>query len=134
MAASPPSQSSLPVCDGSRLSGTYRQVSQSATAAMGRLIQKAARQVIVSMRKPPSGGPSAVVTAEAAAQVPMARPRTDFGKQADMMARLLRHEQRRADALHDAGGNQHADIRRHGAAERGDREDDDTGEEDVAAA
>ena len=40
------------------------------------------------MRKPPIGGPSAVVTAEAAAQVPIALPRMSLGKLAEMIARL----------------------------------------------
>ena len=88
MAARLPLQSSSPVNDRSRLSGTKRHVSQRAMAATGKLTQKAARQLIVSMRKPPIGGPSAVVIADAAAQVPIARPRTDFGKHDVMIARL----------------------------------------------
>jgi hypothetical protein len=42
----------------------------------------------VSIRNPPIGGPSAVVTDEAAAQVPIALPRISRGKDAAMIARL----------------------------------------------
>ena len=73
-----PSQSTGPRAFSSRLSGTFRTVSQSATAASGRLIQKATRQDSASIRKPPIGGPSDVVIADAAAQVPIARPRTSL--------------------------------------------------------
>ena len=46
-----------------------------AMAAIGRLMRMIDRQPIVSTSQPPSGGPSAVVSAPAAAQVPIADPR-----------------------------------------------------------
>jgi hypothetical protein len=88
MARRPPSQSSSPVSVSFRLSGTWVSVSQVTAHAIGKLIQKAARQLKLSINRPPRGGPSAVVIAEAAAQRPIARPRTVFGKEAAMMARL----------------------------------------------
>ena len=87
--ATEPAQSSGP--DGGRVAAlldTCANVSHSAAADSGRLIRKATRQLIVSIRNPPSGGPSEVVIADAAAQNPIARPRTSRGKVAAMIARL----------------------------------------------
>jgi hypothetical protein len=62
------------------LSGTWRQHSHSARAATGMLIQKIACQGPTSMSQPPRIGPSAAAMPEAAAQVPIARPRASGGK------------------------------------------------------
>ena len=86
-ARSPPAQSSGPAA-GDRLSGTWARARSTTTAASGRLSQNAARQPSVSIRKPPTAGPSAVVIAAAPAQVPIARPRISCGKAAEMIARL----------------------------------------------
>ena len=58
------------------------------TAASGRFSQKAHRHPRLSIRNPPTAGPSAVVIDAAPAQVPIARPRISGGKAAEMIARL----------------------------------------------
>src|SRR5437879_11838170 len=58
----------------SRLSGTFFQVAQAATATSGTLMKNAARHEIVSTRTPPIRGASVVVAPDAPAQVPNARP------------------------------------------------------------
>ena len=52
-------------------------------------MKKISRQDHASTSQPPSTGPSAVVSAEDPAQVPIARPRSPSGKCALMIARLL---------------------------------------------
>ena len=77
------------------------------------------------MRKPPNGGPSEVVIAEAAAQVPMARPRTSFGKMAEMIARLCGTSSAAPTPCSDPRRDQHADVGATAQSERGEGEDDD---------
>ena len=59
-----------------RDSGTKRAVSQKATTAIGRLIQKIDRQPRLSTSAPPSIGPAAIDTPKTAPQTPMARARS----------------------------------------------------------
>ena len=62
-----------------RLSGTNFTVNHKARIARGTFSQNAARQDALSISAPPIVGPIVVVSAENAAQVPMARPRTSRG-------------------------------------------------------
>src|SRR5579864_1314894 len=75
----PPTASSAPRVsrapeDGLRLSGTHRAASSTVTKAIGTLMKKIARQDEASTSHPPNTGPTAVVSADAPAQVPMAAP------------------------------------------------------------
>ena len=62
------------VCD--LVSGTKIAVSTTAAAQIGRLIQNTARQLINSIRKPPTTGPSAIEMPTTAPQKPSARARS----------------------------------------------------------
>jgi hypothetical protein len=58
------------------VSGTKIAVSTMAVAQIGRLIQNTARQLISSIRKPPTTGPSAIEIPTTAPQKPSARARS----------------------------------------------------------
>ena len=62
--------------------------STTAISASGGLIAKTHCQPKLSVSQPPSTGPPAVVSAEAAAQTPIARLRSSFGYVAPIKARL----------------------------------------------
>ena len=86
------------------------------------------------MRKPPIGGPSAVVTADAAAQVPIALPRMSLGKVAEMIARLCGTRSAAPTPWIARAAISSAALGATAHIERGDGEDDDAGQEDAAAA
>ncbi len=63
-------------------SGTFASSRNMANPPSGRFTAKIARHTESSnaeSTRPPTTGPSAVVSAEAAAQMPIARPRSAFG-------------------------------------------------------
>jgi len=74
--------------DGSRLSGTRHAVTAMQTMANGTTTKNTARQDTASTSHPPIAGPTAVVSAENPAHVPIAVPRSCSGKEALMSARL----------------------------------------------
>src|SRR5262245_40306192 len=84
-----PAQSTPALSLVPRLSGTRQNAMNTASSAMGTFTKKIARHENASTSQPPSTGPSAVVRADAPAQVPIARPRSFSGKVALMIARLL---------------------------------------------
>ena len=72
-----------------RTSGTRASAIASVTSASGTSRKNAARQEAASTSAPPRIGPPAPVSAVKADQVPMARPRVDFGNAALSSARLF---------------------------------------------
>ena len=86
-ATTAPSQSNRPDDASSRLSAMNRVVAQIAAAINGRLIRNAMRQLIASMRIPPTTGPRTSVPEVAAAQIPKARPRAAPSNVAVMIER-----------------------------------------------
>ncbi|MEI9928013.1 MAG: hypothetical protein WDN44_10410 [Sphingomonas sp.] len=70
------------------------------------MTKKIARQPIPSTSQPPIGGPIAAAIAPAAAQVPIARPRSSPAKALPRIARAVGQQDRRADALDGARAEQ----------------------------
>src|SRR5690348_4762652 len=70
-----PVQSNGPLRSASRLSGTWRIVMASVTAASGTLMKKIQRQLAAWTSQPPSTGPNAEVIVVKEDQVPIAWPR-----------------------------------------------------------
>ena len=85
-ASSGAGQSNRPWLVGSRVSGTWRTVTASTTAASGRLSRKIHRQPIEPMIQPPRNGPTAPATPPRPDQVPMALGRSSAANVAWMIA------------------------------------------------
>ena len=71
------------------------------------------------MSQPPTTGPIAAKTVVQADQVPMARPRSSSGKDADRMESPWGTSKRGAHTLNGAGSDQLAQGKRGGAGRRG---------------
>ena len=100
-----------------RLSG-MRGARSMITRTRGRLRRKINRQDHACMSQPPTTGPIAAKTVIHADQVPMARPRSCSGKDAERMESALRDQQRGSDTLDSAGGDE-LTQRIRGSAPRG---------------
>ena len=119
---------------GSRVSGTQRCAITTVSAARGRLIRKIQRQEAYCTRAPPTNGPIAAAT------LAEPRPRADGTGPALGLERTLDHGQaagrqhRGADALQDAGQDQHGGAGGDPAQQRREREPDRADDEDAPAA
>ncbi len=72
----------------SRVSGTWRSATASATAASGTLIRNTRRQDPASTSQPPKNGPTALETPASPDHAPTARARSSGWKVAEMIERL----------------------------------------------
>ena len=76
---------------------------------IGTLTKKIHCQPSPSTSTPPASGPTSVATPAVAPQTLIAHAAALGGEDPGDRGQRLRGEQRRADALHDAGGDQHLD-------------------------
>jgi hypothetical protein len=95
----------------------------SVITAIGTLMKKIARHDSTSTSQPPSTGPSAVVTAEHPAQVPIALPRRSSAGKAALIIADYGDKERPADALNNSRCDQNCDVGRQPAANGRGRED-----------
>jgi hypothetical protein len=86
-ASAAPATSKRPVAASSRLSGTYRSVTATTSAASGRLMRNTHRHPGPSMSQPPTNGPAAEATPASPDQAPTARARSSGANDAWMSAK-----------------------------------------------
>ena len=107
-ASTAPSDVELARRVGSRGLGHRRAArSRPSTTASGRLIRKIQRQTAYSTSEPPTNGPIAAAMPPSPDQAPIAGARSSRHERALDHRQAARGEQRGADALEDAGGDQH---------------------------
>ncbi len=134
VASAAPPQSSETARRASLLSATNPQARNAAAAAIGRLSRKIVRQPIASTSQPPRIGPSA--PRERADR----RPGADraaarlAGEGAAQDGQAVGHQQRRAQPLQAATGQQPAEARRDGADDRRQGEQDQPCQEHASSA
>ena len=127
-----PGRSSL--LDGPCVSSRRRSASGISTRPIGTLSQKIHCQERPETTAPPTSGPSATARPPIPPQAPSASPRFSAGTAAERIVSVSGSDDRAADALERAGGDERVDRRRERGRRRGDREDPEPDREHPPAA
>ena len=118
-----PSQSKRPVAPSSRDSGTKRSA-KTPRATIGTLTRNTARQDTAWTSNPPTSGPAIVMAEVAAAQIPIARPRSSPSQCRADDRQGLWHQQGTGRTLEEPGDHQGLQGGRQAAEDRGHAEAD----------
>ena len=119
---------------GPKLSSSRVSTSGITASPIGTLSQKIHSQARPSVIAPPTTGPPSTARPVTALNRPIALPRCSGGNAGGQQRERERHHERRAGALHGAGGDQRADAGSEGTRSRGRGEQADAGGEHPPAA